>query len=117
MHTDTIKEVIIPRIQEQQRQTPAGLVYAEEADLLNLAVFGITAKQWREANPEQAKSGNIRDYAEIVQLNVLANIESMNAILIEQGLDKEKRFQILAQASISQYRRLSQNDNLKQIED
>ena len=117
LHTDTIKEVIIPRIQEQQRQTPAGLVYAEEADLLNLAVFGITAKQWREANPEQAKSGNIRDYAEIVQLNVLANIESMNAILIEQGLDKEKRFQILAQASISQYRRLSQNDNLKQIED
>lgn len=117
LHTDTIKEVIIPRIQHQQSRTPDWIVYAEEADLLNMAVFGLTAKQWREENPELAKKGNIRDYAELVELNVLANIESTNAILIERGMNKEDRFQILSQASLSQYRRLSQHYGVKEIGD
>ena len=116
LHTDMIKEHIIPRIQAQQNRTPEWLIYADEADLLNMAVFGLTAKQWREENPEQAKRGNVRDSADIAQLNVLANLESMNAILIERGMDKEGRFEILSQAAISQYRRLAQNDQLKRIE-
>ncbi len=72
-----------------------GLVYANEADLLNLALFGCTAKQWQEANPELAKTMNIRDTATINQLIVLSNIESFNAELIKRGLSKEDRFNIL----------------------
>lgn len=79
-----------------------------------MAVFGMTAKQWREENPELAKDGNIRDYAELVELNVLANIESMNAILIEQRMSKEDRFQVLAEASVSQFQRLAQHYSLQE---
>ncbi|MCB0843190.1 MAG: KilA-N domain-containing protein [Bacteroidetes bacterium] len=117
LHTDTIKKHIIPRIQAQQKGTPDGLVYADEADLLNMAVFGTTARQWREENPDQAKEGNIRDYADIAQLNVLANLESLNATLIERGMDKETRFEILAQTALSQYRRLVEEYQVKQIRD
>lgn len=116
LHTDTIKEHIIPLIQASQSNVKEWVVYAEEADLLNRAVFGQTAKQWREQNPEQANKGNVRDFSDIAQLNVLANLESMNAILIERGMSKENRFEILAQAAISQYRRLAQDDQLRQIE-
>lgn len=116
LHTDTIKDIIIPRIQAHQRK-PDFLIYAEEADLLNMAVFGMTAREWREANPEQARKGNIRDFADINQLNVLANIESMNAILIERGMNKQERFAILSEAAVSQYRRLVQYSDPKQIED
>lgn len=117
LHTDTIKDHIIPRIKRQQSNVKEWIIYAEEADLLNMAVFGMTAKQWREQNPEEAKTGNARDYADIAQLNVLANLEGMNAILIERGMHKEERFEILAQAAISQYRRLTEHEQLKQIED
>ena len=117
LHTDTIKDHIIPRIKGQQSNVKEWIIYAEEADLLNMAVFGMTAKQWREQHPEEAKTGNARDYADIAQLNVLANLEGMNAILIERGMHKEERFEILAQASISQYRRLTEHEQLKQIED
>lgn len=117
LHTDTIKDVIIPRLRAQQNRTPDWLVYAEEADILNMAVFGMMAKDWREQNPELARSGNMRDYAEIVELNVLANIESLNAVLIDQGMDKTQRFQVLSQAALSQFKRLSENDNLKQLEE
>ncbi len=72
-----------------------GIIYANEADLLNMAIFGCTAKQWQEANPELAKTMNIRDTATINQLIVLSNIESLNAELIKQGLTKEARFAIL----------------------
>ena len=117
LHTDTIKDVIIPRLREQQNRTPDWLVYAEEADILNMAVFGMMARDWREQNPELARSGNMRDYAEIVELNVLANIESLNTVLIDQGMDKTQRFQVLSQAALSQFKRLSENDNLKQLEE
>lgn len=81
---------IIPKLQA----TKAGewLVYADEADLLNKAVFGMTAKEWREANPEQARTGNVRDFADILQLNVLVNLESLNTVMIEAGTSKERRF-------------------------
>ena len=88
-----IKNVILPKLNISQMKQ--GLVYANEADLLNLALFGCTAKQWQEANPELAKTMNIRDTATINQLIVLSNIESFNAELIKRGLSKEDRFNIL----------------------
>ena len=69
--------------------------YAEEADLLNVALFGFTAKAWRESNPELAKSSNVRDYATINELTVLSNLETHNAQMIREGKLKEERFQIL----------------------
>ena len=93
IHTDAIKNVILPKLNISQMKQ--GLVYANEADLLNLALFGCTAKQWQEANPELAKTMNIRDTATINQLIVLSNIESFNAELIKRGLSKEDRFNIL----------------------
>ena len=86
LHTDTIRDHILPKLQTPKNRE--WLVFADEADLLNMAVFGLTAKQWREANPELARKGNIRDHAEIVHLNVLANLESLNAVLIERNVDK-----------------------------
>ncbi|MCB0214119.1 MAG: KilA-N domain-containing protein, partial [Anaerolineae bacterium] len=110
LHTDTIKDHIIPMIQKQRENALDWVIYAEEADLLNMAVFGMTARQWREQNPEDAKKGNMRDFAEIAQLHVLANLEGTNAILIEHGMTKEERFEILAQAAISQYKRLVKDE-------
>ena len=83
IHTDAIKENLIPR--EITRQQ-ANLVYASEADLLNVALFGITAKEWRDRNPENR--GNMRDYAALEQLVVLSNMESINALLIQQGVSQ-----------------------------
>lgn len=113
LHTDSIRDYLISKLQASK----AGqwLVYADEADLLNKAVFGMTAKEWREANPEQAQKGNIRDYADIAQLNVLANLESLNAIMLESGTDKAKRFELLVRTAISQYQRLSEQ-GLKGLE-
>ena len=93
IHTDAIKNVILPKLNISQMKQ--GLVYASEADLLNLVLFGCTAKQWQEANPELAKTMNIRDTATINQLIVLSNIESLNAELIKQGVSKEDRFTLL----------------------
>ena len=106
LHTDSIRDHLIPKLQA----TTSGewLIYASEADLLNKAIFGMTAREWREANPELAQKGNMRDYADIAQLNVLANLESLNAVMIEAGTEKEKRFEVLIKTAISQYRRLSE---------
>lgn len=93
IHTDAIKNVILPKLNISQMKQ--GLVYASEADLLNMVLFGCTAKQWQETNPELAKTMNIRDTATINQLIVLSNIESLNAELIKQGVSKEDRFTIL----------------------
>ena len=114
LHTDTIRDHILPALQIPGNRK--WLVYADEADLLNMAVFGQTAKQWREANPELAKEGNMRDFADIIQLNVLANIESLNSVLIERKVSKEKRFELLAETALSQYKRLSSHDDLKALE-
>lgn len=115
LHTETIRDHIIPRLQVSPDKK--WLVYADEADLLNMAVFGQTARQWREDNPEKARKGNMRDFADIIQLNVLANLESLNAVLIEQGSSKESRFDLLAKTAISQYRRLSAQEEFQQLED
>jgi hypothetical protein len=81
IHTDAVKEKLIP---QSLSKTQTGFVYASEADILNVALFGITAKEWRVQNPDE--SGNIRDHASLEQLVVLSNMESINAMLIHQGL-------------------------------
>ena len=86
IHTDAIKEEIIPKVVTKAQ---AGFVYASEADLLNVALFGMTAAEWRTANPD--KDGNMRDHATLEQLVVLSNMESINALLIRQGLPQKER--------------------------
>jgi KilA-N domain len=90
IHTDAIKDNLIP---PELAPYQISMTYASEADVLNVALFGITAKQWREENPD--KKGNIRDHASLHKLLVLANMESYNAILIEQGNTQSERLQIL----------------------
>lgn len=101
IHTDAIADNIIPH---SITQSQAGLIYASEADLLNVALFGVTAKEWRENNPNQA--GNIRDYATVEQLVVLSNLESLNAAFIHQDLAQSVRVEELNKMAISQLRSL-----------
>ncbi len=99
IHTDAIKENLIPETLTSQQ---ISLVYASEADLLNMALFGVTARQWRDANPDL--KGNIRDHANIHQLVCLANLESMNAHFIAEGLPQAERLQRLNRLAIHQMR-------------
>ena len=110
IHTDAIKEKLIPAELTKQQ---ISLVYADEADLLNMALFGITAKQWRIENPD--KDGNIRDVAIIEQLVVLSNMESINAVLIHQGVDQNVRLQQLNQIAITQMKSLLENKSIKKL--
>ena len=97
IHTDAIKEnLVLPDLTPAQKS----FVYADEADLLNVALFGKTAKEWRMENPK--KKGNIRDYATISQLLVLVNLESYNAILIEQGTEQGRRLELLRRTAMKQ---------------
>ena len=110
IHTDAIKENIIPKeITKQQ----AAFVYANEADLLNVALFGITAKEWRDTNP--GKSGNIRDYAALELLVVLSNMESINALLIRQNLPQAERLVELNSVAISQMKSLLASNAIKRL--
>ena len=104
IHTDTIREILIPHEISKQQAT---IVYANEADILNVALFGITAKEWREQNPD--KTGNIRDNVGIEQLVVLSNLESINALLIQQGLSSVQRLLQLNKVAISQMKSLVEN--------
>ena len=110
IHTDAIKEHIIPNIVTKEQIT---YTYAEEADLLNVALFGMTAKQWRDANPDL--KSNIRDYATLEQLVVLSNMESINALLIRQQLSQGERLVQLNNTAITQMRSLVENNNLKRL--
>ena len=101
IHTDAIKDYLLPKNLTPQQ---VNFTYASEADMLNVALFGMTAKQWREQHPEE--SGNIRDYADIYQLIVLVNIESMNAELIKQGMTQKERLTYLNKMAIEQTRSL-----------
>ena len=87
IHTDAIKNYIVPELSEQQKK----FVYAEEADVLNVALFGMTAKEWRVKNPKLAKEGNIRDFTDILHLIILNNLENLNAELIEMGTSQQDR--------------------------
>jgi hypothetical protein len=110
IHTDAIKETLVPATLTKQQ---INFVYASEADLLNMALFGTTAKQWRDANPNA--EGNIRDAANIEQLVVLSNMESINAVLIHQGLQQSQRLQQLNSIAITQMKSLLGNNNLKKL--
>lgn len=99
IHTDAIRENLIP---DQLSTQQIAFIYASEADLLNVALFGVTAKEWREANP--ALKGNVRDHANVHQLVCLANLESMNAHFIEQGMAQSERLVRLNELAIRQMR-------------
>jgi len=114
IHTDAIKEHIIPK--STQPKNKNWLEYAEEADLLNVALFGYTAKEWREVNTEAAQKGlNMRDFASINELIVLSNIESMNATMINKGLDKFTRFSELRELVEKQISILNKSDTVRAI--
>ncbi|WP_010251889.1 KilA-N domain-containing protein [Acetivibrio cellulolyticus] len=93
IQTDAVKNYILPNC--NYREDLKWLPYVEEADLLNVALFGFTAKAWREANPELARTSNVRDYATINELTVLSNLETHNAQMIREGKTKEERFEVL----------------------
>ena len=111
IHTDAIKANLIPPelSKEQQR-----FVYADEADVLNVALFGMTAKQWRAKNPEL--KGNMRDYASIEQLLVLVNLETMNALLVEQGKSQDERAHFLNHQAIKLMRKISHDKGARDLQ-
>jgi hypothetical protein len=110
IHTDAIKEHIIPNIVTKEQIV---YKYAQEADLLNVALFGLTAKQWREANPDL--KGNVRDYASLEQLVVLSNMESINALLIQQQLSQSERLIQLNNVAIAQMKSLIESKSMKKL--
>ena len=103
IHTDAIKQNLIPPELDRRK---ASIVYANEADVLNVAMFGMTAQEWREANPD--KKGNIRDYANINELICLSNLESLNAVFINDGIPQGERLLKLNRIAISQMRVLAE---------
>lgn len=111
IHTDAIKEHLIPH---QLTKDQINLLYATEADLLNMALFGKTAKQWRDENPDE--KGNIRDFANVSQLVCLANLENLNAHFIQEGLSQPERLKRLNQTAIQQMRLLMEDRSMKQME-
>ena len=114
IQTDAVKNYIIPVC--NYREEMQWLPYAEEADIVNVALFGFTAKAWRDANPGLAKNSNVRDYASINELTVLSNLESHNAQMIREGKGKAERYEVLKEIAEYQIRILSEAENIsKQI--
>ncbi len=112
IHTNAIKENLVPpKLSKSQIKQ----IYATEADILNMALFGMTASLWREANP--GKKGNIRDYANVSQLVCLANLENLNALFINEGLSQETRLERLNQIAIQQMRILTDDSGMKRLEE
>lgn len=112
VHTDAIKGIIVPTLTEKQKK----FVYAEEADVLNVALFGMTAKEWRESNPNLAEEGNIRDYTDLLHLVILSNLENINAELIEMGITQSERLVRLNDMAKKQMELLRKNKSLKNLE-
>lgn len=110
IHTDSIKENIIPTLTESRKQ----YVYANEADILNVALFGMTAKEWKDRNPNL--DGNMRDYANILQLVILVNLENLNAEMINQGIPQSKRLERLNEIAKKQFDILQYTSGIKKIE-
>lgn len=106
IHTDAIKQNLIPK---ELTQAETSIIYANEADVLNVALFGMTARQWRDANPEM--KGNIRDYASIVELICLANMENLNAVFINDNLPQQDRLIRLNKIAIQQMQILQEVEN------
>ena len=112
IHTDAIKSIIIPTLTEKQKK----FVYAEEEDVLNVALFGMTAKEWRESNPSLAEEGNIRDYADLLHLVILSNLENVNAELIEMKIPQSERLVRLNDMAKKQMELLKNNKSFNNLE-
>lgn len=110
IHTDSIKQNIVPKLTEKQKQ----FVYADEADVINVALFGMTAKEWRESNPKLI--GNIRDYTDILHLIVLSNLEILNASMIDNGIPQNKRLEKLNCFAMKELNILTDNKHIMDIE-
>ena len=110
IHTDAIKHNLIP---PEVTRAQASIIYANEADVLNVAMFGMTAKQWRESNPDL--KGNIRDYATINELICLSNMENLNAVFIEQGIEQSERLVKLNKIAIHQMSVLESDDKNRKL--
>ena len=112
VHTDAVKTNIVPILTEEQKK----YAYAEEADVLNVALFGMTAKQWRTQNPELAEKGNIRDFTDLLHLVILSNLENTNAELINAGVPQIERLIKLNESARRQMRVLEDNKGIKELE-
>ncbi len=115
IHTDAIKDVIVPTLTEEQKK----YIYANEADVLNVALFGVTAKEWKNTNPDISDKGNIRDYTDLLHLVILNNLENINAELIKMGFSQSERLVKLNNIAKNQIKLLKNNkvfDNLQYIE-
>ena len=112
VHTDAIKNTIVPTLTEKQKK----FVYAEEADVLNVALFGMTAKEWRDDNPKLAKNGNMRDYTDLLHLIILNNLENTNAELIRMNIKQSDRLVRLNELARNQVGLLKNNKNIKELE-
>ena len=110
IHTDAIKNKLVPEKLSKER---INYIYASEADILNVALFGMTAKEWRENNPEL--KGNMRDYADISQLVCLSNLENLNAVFINEGMDATERIEKLNSIAIEQMRILTESERIKKL--
>ena len=110
IHTDSIKENLVPTLTEKQKL----YVYANEADILNVALFGMTAKEWKDKNP--TLDGNMRDYANILQLVILSNLENLNSEMLTQGLEQKVRLERLNAIAKKQYSILQDSKGIKKIE-
>ena len=114
IQTDAVKNYILP--QRDYKKDSQWIAYAEEADIVNVALFGFMAKAWRETNPELAKKNNVRDFATINELTVLSNLETHNAQMIREGKKKEERFEILKEIAEYQLNILNTAEQIKRIE-
>ena len=112
VHTNAVKECIVPSLTERQIK----FVYAEETDVLNVALFGMTAKEWRNNNPKLAKKGNIRDYTDLLHLVILNNLQNTNAELIENGISQSERLVRLNSSAKRQMNVLQNNKNIRELE-
>lgn len=110
IHTDAIKNKLVPEKLSKER---INYIYASEADILNVALFGMTSKEWRESNPEL--KGNMRDYADISQLVSLSNLENLNAVFINEGMDATERIEKLNAIAIEQMRILTESERIKKL--
>ena len=109
VHTDAVKNYIVPTLTEKQKK----FAYAEEADVLNVALFGMTAKEWREINPNL--EGNIRDYTDLLHLIILNNLENLNAELIAMNIPQKERLIKLNNSAIKQMQLLKNNKNIEEL--
>ena len=112
VHTDAVKEIIVPKLTEKQKR----FIYANEADVLNVALFGMTAKEWREQNQELALDGNMRDYTDLLHLIILNNLENSNAEMIKLGIPQQERLIKLNESARRQIELLKNNNRINELE-